>query len=112
MNESDDAQVRETLRRYYRAHAQDQYVESELLAVLDDALLQRILVEELGGDTLEQAFYEGSLFHPEERLDDAAALADADYDVEVDRDTAEVRVEGAVLTLRRTEGTWKIAAFG
>ena len=111
MNGSDEAQIRETLKRYYRAHAQDQFLESNLRAVLDEELLHEILVEELGGDTLEQAFYEGSLFHPEERLDDAAALSDAHYDVRVEGDIAEARVEGAAFDLRRTDDGWKIAAF-
>jgi hypothetical protein len=80
--------------------------------VLHEDLLQHILVDELGGDTLEQAFYEGNLFHPPERLDDAAALAQADYKIRVEDSTAEARVDGAALELRRTAGAWKIAAFG
>lgn len=72
MNGPDEAQVRETVRRYYRAHAHDVFEEDDvygkvggdLLAILDEDLLQRVLVEELGGDTLEQAFYEGQLFYP------------------------------------------------
>ena len=60
---------------------------------------------------LEQAFYEGNLFHPEERLDDAAALSDADYEVRVEGDVAEARVEGAAFDLRRTDDGWKIRAF-
>jgi hypothetical protein len=104
-------QVRDAVRRYYSAHAQDQYVESDLLAVLHDDLLQRILVDELGGDTLEQAFYEGNLFHPPERLSDAAAFAQAEYEIRIEDSTAEARVEEALLELRRTDGVWKIAAF-
>jgi hypothetical protein len=35
----DEELVRDAIRRYYRAHAQDQYVESDLPAVLDEDLL-------------------------------------------------------------------------
>jgi hypothetical protein len=111
MTESDETQVRDTVRRYYRAHAQDQYVESDLLAVLHEDLLQHILGDELGGDTLEQAFYEGNLFHPPERLDDAAALAQLEYRIRIEDSTAEARVEEAALELRRTNDAWKIVTF-
>jgi hypothetical protein len=119
MNESDEARIVETLRRYYRAHAHDVFAEQDvyekvkgdLLAILDEELLQRVLVEELGGDTLEQAFYEGQLFHPEEHLNDAAALSDADYEVRVEGEMAEASVEGATFDLRRTDDGWKIRAF-
>jgi hypothetical protein len=109
---ADEQQVLETVRRYYHAHAQDQFIESELLGVIHEELLERILVDELGGDTLEQAFYEGHLFHPSERLDDAAALSQAQYEIRVAGSTAEAEVEGAILALRLDDGSWRIAAFG
>jgi hypothetical protein len=109
----DDAHmIKELLARYYRAHALDDpsLIGDEAFA---EPLLQRIFVDELGGDSFEQAFLEGNLLHPEDGYEKAAQFADTSYEVEVSGDsaTAYVPVAGARFAFARDSSSWQIAAF-
>jgi outer membrane protein assembly factor BamB len=102
------AEIRRTLQLYYRVHATARFDRVELRAILHRDLLRRWL----GGRTLLRAFHQGRLFHPEQQLNDAAELAQAEYRIRLEGATAVVRApDGATFRLRFADGRWQIAAF-
>ena|SRR5918995_69154 len=104
--------IRDLLTRYYEAHAAD---DPNLIGhdAFAEPLLERILVDELGGDSFEQAFLEGNLLYPEDGYEKTTELAKAEYQVSVSGDSATARVapNGPSFTFVREAGGWKIAAF-
>jgi hypothetical protein len=109
----DDAnEIKQLLARYYDAHAAD---DPTLIGhdAFAEPLLQRILVDELGGDSFEQAFLEGNLLHPQDGYQRVGQLAQAEYEVNVRRDAASARIVpgGPAFTLARVGDSWRILSF-
>ena len=108
----DTASIERLLIRYYEAHAA---ADPDLIGedAFADPLPQRILVDELAGDSFEQAFLEGNLLNPEDGYEKTAELARAEYRVDVSGDSATAHVvpTGPHFTFVREAGAWKIAAF-
>jgi hypothetical protein len=109
---SDTETIEHLITRYYEAHTAEDpsLIGHEAFA---EPPLQRILVDELGGDTFEQAFLEGNLLNPEDGYDRTAELGKAEYRVDVSGDSATARVvpNGPSFTFVREAGRWKIAGF-
>jgi hypothetical protein len=108
----DTEAIEQVLRRYYRAHAAE---EPDMIghAAFAEPLLERILVEELGGDSFEQAFLEGNLLNPEDGYEQAAQLAESEYEISISGYSGRVRVVpvGPSFTFVSEAGSWKIASF-